>query len=157
MNDTEHKLEVLASVARRFNRENIIWAVGASLLLYLKGKTEVFHDIDIMLMEPDADRAKAILADMGVVQIPEPRAQYRTRHFWECVVDGVDIDVMAGLVIVSDGKEYDCPLRKEEIEETVRVHGQDIPLHSLSAWKHYYRLMGREDKVKMIGQLPAPR
>ena len=149
MKDTEHKLDVLAVVAQRFNRENITWAVGASLLLYLKGKTEVFHDIDIMLMEADAENAKAILSELGVVEVPEPRARYRTRHFWECVVDGVDIDIMAGLVIVSDGKEYDCPLRQEEIEETVSVNGQAIPLHSLSAWKHYYRLMGREDKVKM--------
>ena len=81
MNDTEQKLEVLASVARRFNEENITWAVGASLLLYLKGKTEIFHDIDIMLMEADADKAKAILSELGVVEEPAPRAQYKTRHF----------------------------------------------------------------------------
>ena len=150
MNDIDHKLDVLATIAERFNREGVTWAVGASLLLYLKGKIDVFHDIDIMLMEEDIDKAKAILSSLGDVQRPGPKAQYKTRHFLECSIAGVDIDIMAGMVIVSDGKEHDCTLRKAEIAETVLVHGQQIPLHSLAIWKHYYELMGRKDRAEMI-------
>ncbi|MEE8792374.1 MAG: hypothetical protein SOH86_03905 [Erysipelotrichaceae bacterium] len=57
---------------------------------------------------------------------------------------------MAGMIIVKDGKEYDCSLRKEDITDHVQVNGQDIPLHSLEKWKFYYELIGRDAKVQMI-------
>ncbi len=150
MLELEHKLLVLSQVAERLNKEHITWAVGASLLLYLKGKTDTFHDIDLMLLEEDVDRAKAVLSELGELQPANPNAQYKTRTFLEYVINQVDFDVMAGFVIVKDGKDYDCSLKKEDIVETVSIHGQDIPLQSLAAWKYYYELMGRENKVKMI-------
>lgn len=150
MVETEHKLSVLAKVAERLNQAKVTWAVGASLLLYLKGRTDIFHDIDIMVLETDVERAKEILSQMGKLQPANPNVQYKTRVFLEYVIDGVDMDVMAGFVIVKDGQEYDCSLKKEEIAETISVNGQQIPLQSLETWKYYYKLMGRDKKVKML-------
>ena len=87
---------------------------------------------------------------MGELQPANPNVQYKTRVFLEYVIDDVDMDVMAGFVIVKDGQEYDCALKKEEIVETVPVNGQQIPLQSLETWKYYYKLMGRDKKVKML-------
>ena len=58
-------------------------------------------------------------------------------------------------MIVKDGVEHDCPLLPEQIAEWVTVQGQRIPLQSLDDWRRYYRLMGREEKVRMI-DAPAP-
>ncbi len=150
MVETEHKLSVLAKVAERLDQAKVTWAVGASLLLYLKGKTDIFHDIDIMVLEADVERAREILSQMGELQPANPNVQYKTRVFLEYVIDGVDMDVMAGFVIVKDGQEYDCSLKKEEIVETISVNGQQIPLQPLETWKYYYKLMGRDKKVKML-------
>ena len=51
MNDLQKKMDVLQKIAAEFNKDNLLWAIGASLLLYFKGVAEVFHDIDIMVDE----------------------------------------------------------------------------------------------------------
>lgn len=145
--ENSRKLSVLASIAERFNRAGITWAVGASLLLYFKKRTDTFHDIDLMIAEADVEKTKEILSEMGVLQPPNPSAQYQTRTFLEYVIDQTDVDVMAGFVIVKDGKSYDCALHKEEIVDEIEVFGQKIPLQSLELWGRYYRLMGREEKA----------
>lgn len=151
----ERKWAVLARIAEAFNREGLVWAVGGSLLLHLKGKTDRFADLDLMVGEGDVERAAALLAEMGRRTPTAPNPAYRTRHFLEWQIDGVDVDVMAGFVIVKDGVEHECPLLPERIAEWVTVQGQRIPLQSLDDWRRYYRLMGREEKVRMI-DAPAP-
>ena len=106
MNESRQKLTVLSKIARVFNENQILWAVGGSMLLYFKGKTDIFHDIDLMVGEKDIDAAKALLLTIGDLLPEKPNPQYKTRHFLEFSVDGVDVDVMAGFIIVRDGKGY---------------------------------------------------
>ncbi len=154
MNERDKKLTVLSQIARVFNENRVLWAVGGSLLLYFKGKTDVFHDIDLMVGEGDIERAEKLLLTLGEL-LPENRnARYKTRHFLEFNIDGVDVDVMAGFVIVSDGREYDCSLSKAQVTEHVCVNGELIPLQMLSDWRRYYELMGRTSKVEMIDGRP---
>ena len=51
MTEREHKLAVLGEIARALHAGDVVWAVGGSLLLYCKGKTDTFRDIDIMVWE----------------------------------------------------------------------------------------------------------
>ena len=63
--DTEHKLLVLAALARAFRERQVVWAVGGSLLLYLKGRCETFHDLDILVAEGDIDAAREACLSLG--------------------------------------------------------------------------------------------
>lgn len=148
--EIERKLNVLSKIANELNKQDITWAVGASLLLYIKGKINSFHDIDIMVSEEDAERVKEILLDLGELQPPNPNTQYKTRYFWEMLIDGVDVDVMGGFSIINDNKEHYFPLKREDIVEHTVINLQRIPLQSLTDWKMYYQLMGRMEKVRMI-------
>ena len=150
MNDIEKKLKVLSNIAHVLNEKNVVWAVGASMLLYFKGKTDFFHDIDLMVSEDDVEKLKKQLLPMGLLAPPKPDKQYKTRHFLEFTIDGIDVDVMAGFVIVKDGRDVDCSLFPEQIEEYIQLNGETIPLQSLSDWRRYYELMGRSSKVEMI-------
>lgn len=150
MDETKHKLAVLCRIAELLSGAKITWAVGASLLLYLKGIAVEFHDIDLMVAERDIARAKELLLTIGSLHPENPSAQYRTRHFLEFSIDGVDVDVMAGFVIVDAGREYDCSLRAEQIQSHTIVGSTRIPLHSVALWREYYRLMHRDEKVAMI-------
>ena len=150
MTDTEHKLKVLADIARELNKEKITWAIGASLMLYLRGIVTEFHDIDIMVAEEDAERAEQTICRIGEELPRRSTAQYKTRWFIEFTVGGVDVDLMAGFVIVKDGTDHECPLLPEDITETRTVNGESIPLHSAVRWAEYYRLMGREAKADMV-------
>ena len=49
MKTVKEKLELLEKIAYYFNKENVEWALGASMLLYFKGITTEFHDIDLMV------------------------------------------------------------------------------------------------------------
>lgn len=150
MENIQFKLTLLSQIAKELNNRNVTWAIGASMLLYFKGITFEFHDIDIMVSEEEFDIAKEILLSFGKMQPPNPNNKYRTRYFGEFNVDGVDIDVMAGFIIVDKDKEYYFPLKRETIKDFTEVNGISIPLQAIEEWHTYYKLMGRTEKVKMI-------
>ncbi|MDD4079828.1 MAG: hypothetical protein PHP02_00260 [Eubacteriales bacterium] len=150
MADSENKLEILSKIARELNRKNVAWAVGGSALLYFKGIVMAFRDIDVMVSEEDAEVAKAVLMPLGSLKASAPNTKYKTKHFYQFVVSGVDIDVMAGFAVINQGREYHFPLEKENIKDCAEANGIRIPLQSVEEWRRYYELMGREDKVKLI-------
>lgn len=150
MTEMEHKLKVLSNIAKVFNDNQIKWAVGASLLLYFKGITDNFHDIDVMVAEEDAVRMKELLLEVGTLESTGDNAQYKTKHFYEFVVDEVEIDVMGGFIIVKDGKAYNCSYTEDSVVEHMQVNGQTVPLQSIPLWRRYYELMGRDTKVAII-------
>lgn len=150
MENIKHKLTVLARIAEEFNHKDVTWAIGASLLLYFKGIASEFHDIDIMVAEEDVETVKNILLSLGDIIPPKPNDKYKTKSFLEFHVDGVDVDAMAGFVIVNQDKDYYFPLKKEDIKDFTEVHRIKIPLQSVEEWRNYYELMGRDEKVKMI-------
>lgn len=120
------------------------------MLLYFKRITSDFHDIDIMVSEEEFEIVKEILLSFGKMQPPNPNNKYLTRYFGEFIVDGVDIDVMAGFIIVDNDKEHYFPLKRENIKDFTEVNGIRIPLQAIEEWHTYYKLMGRAEKVNMI-------
>ena len=150
MNELNKKIKLLKEIAQRFNTAYITWALGASMLLYFKGITSTFNDIDLMISNDDAESVQKILSEMGELQPPNPNPKYKTKVFMEFVIDSVDVDVMAGFSILNDGKIYDCSLDKDQIVEWFTLGNTKIPLQSPLLWCEYYKLMGRKEKVDMI-------
>ena len=150
MKNVKDKLNLLSQIAKELNEKNVTWAVGASVLLYFKGITSEFNDIDIMIAEEDVETVKEALLSFGKMQAPNPNVEYKTKYFLEFQIDGVDIDVMAGFIIIDNGGEYYFPLYKEHIKEFTEIDGIKIPLQSLEEWRTFYQLMGRYEKVNMI-------
>jgi hypothetical protein len=154
--ETENKLMVLSQIAKELNQQQITWAIGASLLLYLKGIVQDFHDIDIMVAEADVEKAKNILASLGRQLPANPKELYKTKYFLEFNVDGVEIDIIAGFIIVHEDMDFYFPLEKDRISEYAEINGVKIPLQSIKEWRVYYKLMGRTDKVEIIDhQIPV--
>lgn len=144
-------LSVLQTVAHALNEQHINWSVGASLLLYFHNLTTVYHDIDIMTTVEDAEKVKDILEKLGAVkEDTKSSSTYRTQYFYEFNLEGAEIDVMAGMVIVDHGTAYDCSMKTDQIEGSAVLNGEKIPLYSLSEWRRFYALMGRKNKVEMI-------
>ena len=146
------KIQLLLRIAHRLNEAHVEWALGASMLLYFKGITSEFHDIDLMVADRNTECVRRILSEMGEScpsdSIPNP--MYRTKTFMEFLIDSVEVEVMAGFAIVKDGKVYDCALRKEQIVEKMPLGEEVVPLQSPLLWCEYYRLMGRTEKAEMI-------
>ena len=145
----QHKLNVLHKLAAEFNRHNLVWAMGASILLYLKGYVDNFNDLDIQVTATDAPKMEAILNDLGDAQ-PTTKENFETKYFRKFMVDGVEIDMIGGFAIVSGGKVHDCDLHPEQITDHTQLNGESIPLLSVELWRKYYHLMGRTQKVEII-------
>ncbi len=144
------KLSVLAKVGRILNAHEIRWAVGASMLLYFKGMVEECDDIDVMIAEEDAERVRQLLCAIGEMKQSTQDVRYRTKCFMEFIIDGVEIDVMAGFTIVRDGVSHYFPLQPETLQDSVQVEGVSVPLQSVEEWREYYSLMGRIARVQLI-------
>ncbi len=150
--DTDTYLQVLTAIARRFNAARVVWAVGGSMLLYFKGIMPDFHDIDILVKTEDSEMAKAVLAELGTLKLSKPSEMYKSKAFYELTIDGVDVDVIAGFTIVKDQVAHDCSLQEDEIEDSVQIGGETIPLHSLVVWRRNYKLMNQAEKVRMLDE-----
>lgn len=87
---------------------------------------------------------------MGTMGAASPDPQYKTRTFIEFTVDEVEIDVIAGFVIVDNGMEHDCSLKPDQITEFITIGKEHVPLQGLALWRQYYEWMGRTSKVELI-------
>lgn len=168
MAGTQEKIQLLLKIAHRLNEAGVEWALGASMMLYFKDITSDFHDIDLMVVDRDAECVRTILSEMGELCPPDPmpNPMYRTKAFMEFLIDSIEVDVMAGFAIVHEGTVYDCSLREDQIVEKMLLGTEVIPLQSPRLWCKYYRLMGRPQKADMIekalscgipSQQPSPK
>lgn len=139
----------LKRIAERLNGAGVTWAVGGSMMLYLRGRARNVHDIDLMVDEREVELAKEVLSGMGKLMPEKEDARYQTRHYHKFVIDGTEVDLIAGFVIVKDGVAHECPLLRKDITERKDLEGMAVPLHALAVWREYYELMGRTEKAAM--------
>ncbi len=146
------KLKLLSEIANQFNKENITWNLGASCMLYLRGVVESFDDIDLMVKTSDIDKVKNIMSKYTTPDIKKPTYKYKTVHFLEYKIEGIDVDIMADFIIVKDDIDYFFPLTEEEPYDIYKLNNIDIRLSNIDIWLKYYTLMERTDKVKIINE-----
>ena len=112
---------------------------GLRGLLSSRGLAPDLHGPDLMVPPEDAGKAEGILALPGQPLPPKPNVSIDpTAVFREYTVDGMEADLMEGMVIVKDGAAHDCSLRPEDIGGTVTVCGQHVPPHSPARRRRYY-------------------
>ncbi len=119
------------------------------MLLYLKGYVDIFNDIDLLIDEEDAAKAKACMDEIGQLQKLE-RNHYKAEHFYIFMVNGIEVDIMGTYFVEKDGVEYEIALEKDADIEFINLAGQSIPLDSIVRWRRHYDVMGRQSKVDII-------
>ncbi len=148
----QKKLATLSTIANILNKNDVLWAVGASAMLYFVNAVDNFNDFDIMVAEDDAQKVVALLSNLGKCNSYEPTAKYKTKAFFEFNIDGVEFDIIAGFTIVNNNQDYYFPLKKEDITQYIIINDESIPLHSPAMWRLYYSLMNRNEKVCIIDE-----
>lgn len=147
------KLDTLKIISQEFNNAGITWALGGSMLLYFKGIVNEFNDIDLMVMFEDVELIKNIMHSLNAELLPpHPNDKYNSKAFLQYVINGVDVDIIAGFGIINEGELHDCSLHSDQIIEKINLDGEAIPLQSIELWHRYYKLMGRENKVRIINE-----
>lgn len=141
----------LSYIGEKLNKSNIVWAVGASILLNQFGLIEKPNDIDIFVDINNIERADQILKNIGEKKKWEKTITYSTKYFYEYIIDGIDVDVMAGFAVNHNSGVFEYIFDHNSISEFKVINGVDIPFTSLEDWYVIYQLIpNRQPKVEMI-------
>lgn len=144
-------LNTLEKVAKELNKKNIRWAIGASILLKEYGIVNEVNDIDIIVDCKDIGKVDKALKEIGIKRDENKNSNYSTKYFYEYLVDGVDIDVMADFAINYENGVYTVILDEKAIASYKTLNGIKIPFMALEDWYIIYQLIkGREVKVMLI-------
>ena len=136
------KEKVLAEIAAGFNSADILWGLGASAMLFLRGVAREYHDLDLMTAPESDGPATEILSKLCTeTEIPfSPK--YESDVFKKYEKNGVEIDLMSGFGIKTAGGIYRFVVDSPATEDCGTVLGQRIPLTTLEDWYIAYTLMG---------------
>ncbi|MFV3010869.1 hypothetical protein ACLD43_02215 [Clostridium botulinum] len=143
--------DTLSYIGEKLNSLNIIWGVGASILLNQFGLIEKPNDIDIFVDIKDIEKTDEVLKSIGKKKKWEKNATYSTKYFYEYIIDGFDVDVMAGFEVNHINGVFEYIFDHNSISESKTINGVNIPFTSLEDWYVIYQLIpNREAKVKII-------
>lgn len=144
-------LKTLSLIGKKLNEENILWGVGASILLNQYNLIKEPNDIDIFVHTKDIHKADNILKNMGIKKDREKTDTYLTKYFCEYIINQVDIDVMAGFKIKHKEGVYEYIFDEKSITKYIEINGVEIPFTSLEDWYVIYEIIpNREKKVELI-------
>ena len=142
---------VLATVAELLNKENIVWALGASSVLYHHQLAEVVNDLDIVVHPNSLEKLEQILLSLGSKAETAPSDTYSNDYFGEFIIDGIELDVMCEMVINNHGASYSYDFNSDSVVDYMTVNGVEVPMSSLEEWYILYQMIpNRDKKVKII-------
>lgn len=143
-------VDILLEIAEIFNKENVTWAVGGSLLLYFHEILEGPKDIDIIIQPEDKKTVFEILRTMGEEQEIKDVSNYKTGVFGKFDVKGIEVDIIGDFYIkVSDG--YYLHPFKSKNRKAIEKNGVKIYLDSIENWLSTYKAMGDpKGRVELI-------
>jgi len=144
---TEH----LSQLAAQLNQLGVVWAAGASSVLYEHGLTASVNDLDILVQLEDAAKLDAYLEPFASKPPELDHPKYKTAFFREYKVNGVEIDLIAGFAIAHDQGVYHYQFDHDAIDRVAILNGVGVPIAALEDWYVLYMLMDRkENKVALI-------
>lgn len=148
-------MDTLELLAEKLNKINITWAIGASTVLYSNGYEKLPNDIDLFIEEKDFVMVRNDLLKYGEEKIKiDDNDIYNTQKFTTIVVDGTEIDIIAGFYIRHEEGEFRFVFDDKSIDIVIDVGNQTVNIMALEDWYILYQLIpGREKKVQIIKNL----
>ncbi|NDW19711.1 hypothetical protein D0T53_12430 [Dysgonomonas sp. 216] len=141
----------LVEIAKALNTSEILWSVGASVLLYKYGLTSTPKDIDISVSVQDISIADKILSSMGEKMKEKKSEIYLTEYFYEYIINGINVDLMAGFKIKTKVGVFEYQYDKLSVPHLFEIDGILTPFSTLEEWYVLYQLMpDKEAKVRAI-------
>lgn len=143
--------KTLSYIGKKFNKEDILWAVGGSIMLNQFGLIDNPNDIDIFVDIKDISSVNKILKNSGEKKEYQNTSVFATKYFYKYLVDGIDIDIMSGLAINHSNGVYEYVFDTNSISKMKIINEVKIPFTSLEDWYVIYQLIpNRESKVDLI-------
>jgi len=146
-------LHVLRKIIAGLEKSDVIWAVGGSLSLALRGAPVQPRDIDMLTDRPGSYKIERIFLRFVVDKVSLRNSENIRSHFGELDMDGVKIEIMGDFQLRSENGDWDDPPDLQNIRQVVQFGDLHVPVLTLD-WEHRaYSRLGRHEKVSMISQL----
>lgn len=143
--------KVLIELAKKFNKADIQWGIGGSLLLRHFNLTDRANDIDVIISESSFDNAIQILEGFAIEKISIQKQEYSTKHYKVYEIHGIDLDIISGFTINHESGSYELIFDAQSITDRIEINDTILPYTSLEDWYVLYMLMKcRENKVNLI-------
>jgi predicted nucleotidyltransferase len=112
-------LETLKTVAGLLREADIPFLLGGGLAVWARGGPESEHDLDLMLRQPDAERARQVLGEAGLrTEIPPEGWLYKA----------FDGDVLVDLIFEPSGQ----PIGDAVFERSEELNVAAVPIQAMS-------------------------
>ena len=147
MKREQRLVRVLSRLATTLNKHGVTWSLGGSLMLYLRGLDVSVDDIDILVSTRNIEKLENVLTEFGYHK-EDGSTDYPTNHFYECIIEGVDVDIMVGFKVAREEGNY--IFDQEAKVDEITINGVAIYLSSLEEWLKAYEAMNRTEKVALI-------
>lgn len=142
---------VLGKIAKALNSSDILWGVGASLLLNQYGLGTDPGDIDIIVSVSDINKVDEIMSSLGQKQTVGTSDIYRTEYFFEYLVDGVHVDIMAGFKVNLSNSVFEYKFDKSSVPNKFWFGSVSVPFSTLEEWYVLYQVIpGKDYKADII-------
>ena len=146
--------EVFFQLERIFRERNVKWAVGCSMDLFIRGLTDEFHDLDLIVASESIPTIKEIMAELGAELVATGGNGFcESDVYLHYHVGRVDIDIISGFRVMTFNTQYHYCYKDDEID-WIEFEGLTVPLISLEAmYILYYMMEGWQPKRRFKRRL----
>ncbi|QVK20718.1 hypothetical protein KHQ82_10475 [Mycoplasmatota bacterium] len=148
-------LETLGYIGQKLNDEKVNWGLGGSLLMKLYQLVDYANDIDLIVDINDVVKVDDILGSIGKKKKSKRKSIFSSEWFESYIVNGIDIDVIAGFKINHREGTYNYNFDKHSLSKIYMLNCVTIPLTSLEDWYVIYQILpNKENKLnKLVNHL----
>lgn len=146
--------EVFLKLDKSFKERNVKWAVGCSMDLFLRGLTDEFHDIDLIVARESIPMIEEIMEKLGAkLTATGGNGFCESDVYLHYQIGRVDVDIISGFRVMTFNTQYYYSYNEEEID-WMEIEESKIPLISLEAmYILYYMMEGWQPKRKFKRRL----
>lgn len=145
------QMSALYKITKLLSENEVLWAIGGSILLRLSQVTQEADRIDVIISPEEIAKVDALLTPLGEKHTRVPSPHYATRFFCEYTIDGQQVHVMSGLTLHYKGFLYAYPFEKTSIVSMLPLEDIFVPCTALEDWYVLYQMMPwREERVKAL-------
>lgn len=137
-----------------FGERGVKWAVGCSMDLFLRGLTDEFHDLDLIVAKESIPVIKNIMKELGAeLTATGGNGFCESDVYLHYHIGRVDIDIISGFRVMTFNTQYYYSYDEEEID-WMEFEGLQVPLISLEAmYILYYMMEGWQPKRRFKRRL----
>lgn len=156
LEDVEYanRKDVFFQLEKIFREKEVKWAVGCSMDLFLRGLTDEFHDLDLIVAKESIPAIKKIMDELGAeLTATGGNGFCESDVYLHYHIGRVDIDIISGFRVMTFNTQYYYSYHEEEID-WMEFEGLRVPLISLEAmYILYYMMEGWQPKRRFKRRL----